>query len=224
MKRRNIQVLCLQETRWKGAKTREIREGVKLSYSGEDTKRNGVAIAMAVSLKASVFAVNGISSRIMAVLPEEVLTPQHTPLLADIVIDLPKKLSTRTERRIRWWNLHQFERGHLKEKVLEAGLPNPNGPIQQAWSNAVKVILRCAKETLGRTRGGFRGDKEAWIWNDEAQRVVKQKRSAYKRWQRTRTPEDLIAYRASKRLAKAAVAEAKNTELDASYEKLDSRE
>ncbi|XGW21238.1 hypothetical protein V3C99_004300, partial [Haemonchus contortus] len=42
MKRRNIQVLCLQETRWKGAKAREIGEGVKLFYNGEDTKRNGV--------------------------------------------------------------------------------------------------------------------------------------------------------------------------------------
>ncbi|VDP27898.1 unnamed protein product [Heligmosomoides polygyrus] len=45
MKRRRIQVLCLQETRWKGAKAREIGEGVKLYYSGEDTKRNGVGIA-----------------------------------------------------------------------------------------------------------------------------------------------------------------------------------
>ncbi|VDO51706.1 unnamed protein product [Haemonchus placei] len=39
---------------------------------------------------------------------------------------------------------------HLKKKLLEAGLPNPYGPIQQAWSNAAKVILRCAKETLGK--------------------------------------------------------------------------
>ncbi|XGW05514.1 hypothetical protein V3C99_016118, partial [Haemonchus contortus] len=98
------------------------------------------------------------------------------------------------------------EREHLKEKILEAGLPNPEGPIQQTWSNAVEVILRCAKETLGETRGGFRGDKEAWFWNDEVQRVVRQKKSAYKRWQKTRAPEDLAAYRTSKRLAKAAVA------------------
>ncbi|VDP19338.1 unnamed protein product [Heligmosomoides polygyrus] len=42
MKRRRIQVLCLQETRWKGAKAKEIGEGVMLYYNGEDTKRNGV--------------------------------------------------------------------------------------------------------------------------------------------------------------------------------------
>ncbi|XGW12159.1 hypothetical protein V3C99_013104 [Haemonchus contortus] len=271
-----------------GAKAREIGEGVKLFYNGEDTKRNGVAVAVADSLKDSVSAVNRVSSRIISVridtkegnwtiisvyapqagcpiyekdefylrldetirsvpegdyltiagdlnghvgserrglervhggkgvglrndegervlalaiahdlavcstffakrksqkvtyssggketeidhvlvrrsslktvkdikvLPGEDLAPQHRPLLADIAIDLPKKSRTRTERRIRWWKLHQSEREHLKEKILEAGLPNPEGPIQQTWSNAVEVILRCAKETLGETRG-----------------------------------------------------------------------
>ncbi|XGW03141.1 hypothetical protein V3C99_014828 [Haemonchus contortus] len=336
MKRRNIQVLCLQETRWKGAKAREIGEGVKLYYNGDDTKRNGVAIAVAESLKGSVSAVSRISSKIMAVridtkegywtiitvyapqagcpvyekdefylnldeairsvpegdyltiagdmnghvgserralervhggrgigvrneegervldlamahdlavcstffakrrsqkvtyssggneteidhvlvrrsslktvkdikaLPGEELATQHRPLLADIAIELPKKSSTRTERRI-----------------------HPEGLIQQTWSNAVKVILRCAEKTLGETRGGPRGGKEAWSWNDEVQRVVKEKKLAHKRWQKTRALEDLAAYKTSKRLAKAAVAKAKNMEMDALYEKLDSQE
>ncbi|XGW35446.1 hypothetical protein V3C99_019011 [Haemonchus contortus] len=123
---------------------------------------------------------------------------------------------------IRWWKLHLFEREHFKEKILEAGLPDPEGPIQQTWSNAVKIILRCAKETQWETRGGFRGDKEAWFWNDEVQRVMRQKKSAYKRLQRTRAAKDLAAYRTSKRLFKAAVAMAENTEMDAWYEKFDS--
>ncbi|PIO59070.1 hypothetical protein TELCIR_19479, partial [Teladorsagia circumcincta] len=55
------------ETRWKGAKAREIGEGVKLYYNGEDTKRNGVAIAVAESLKDYISAVNRVSDRIMAV-------------------------------------------------------------------------------------------------------------------------------------------------------------
>ncbi|VDP39128.1 unnamed protein product [Heligmosomoides polygyrus] len=47
MKCRRIQVLCLQDTRWKGKKAREIGERVKLYYNGEDTKGNGVGIAVA---------------------------------------------------------------------------------------------------------------------------------------------------------------------------------
>ncbi|VDO87408.1 unnamed protein product [Heligmosomoides polygyrus] len=66
MKRRKIEVLCLQETRWKGAKAKEIGEGVKLFYNGEDTKKNGVGIAVAESLRDSVAAVQRINDRIMS--------------------------------------------------------------------------------------------------------------------------------------------------------------
>ncbi|PIO65974.1 hypothetical protein TELCIR_12327 [Teladorsagia circumcincta] len=57
---------CGWETRWKGAKAREIGEGVKLYYNGEDTKRNGVAIAVAEALKDYV-SLRRIRDRIMAV-------------------------------------------------------------------------------------------------------------------------------------------------------------
>ncbi|VDO20795.1 unnamed protein product [Haemonchus placei] len=45
MERSNIRILCLQETRWKGAEAKEIGEGVSLFYNGKDT-RHGVTIAM----------------------------------------------------------------------------------------------------------------------------------------------------------------------------------
>ncbi|VDO75399.1 unnamed protein product [Heligmosomoides polygyrus] len=66
MKRRRVQVLCLQETRLKGAKAREIGAGVKLYYNGEDSKRSGVGIVVAESLKDSVATVQRINDRIMS--------------------------------------------------------------------------------------------------------------------------------------------------------------
>ncbi|VDO65899.1 unnamed protein product [Heligmosomoides polygyrus] len=66
MKRRRIQVLCLQETQRRGAKAREIGEGVKLHCNGEHTKRNGVGIAVAESLKDSVVAVQRINDCIIS--------------------------------------------------------------------------------------------------------------------------------------------------------------
>ncbi|PIO53124.1 hypothetical protein TELCIR_25556, partial [Teladorsagia circumcincta] len=54
------------ETRWKGAKAREIREGFKLYYSGEDPKRNGVVVAVAESLDDYLCAVSRISDLTMA--------------------------------------------------------------------------------------------------------------------------------------------------------------
>ncbi|XGW11028.1 hypothetical protein V3C99_012491 [Haemonchus contortus] len=54
MKRRNIQVPCLQENRIKGAKAREFEVGVKHFHNGEDPKRNGVILAVAESFEGSV--------------------------------------------------------------------------------------------------------------------------------------------------------------------------
>uniref|UniRef100_A0A8L8JVB6 Cadherin domain-containing protein n=1 Tax=Heligmosomoides polygyrus TaxID=6339 RepID=A0A8L8JVB6_HELPZ len=67
------------------------------------------------------------------------------------------------------------------------------------------------KETLGETKGGTRGDKSAWFWNKEVQAAVKTKKEAYKLWK-------------LKRLAKTAVAKAKDAEMDALYKELDGPE
>ena len=37
-------IMCVQETKWKGCKAREIGNGFKLFYTGSDGKRNGVGI------------------------------------------------------------------------------------------------------------------------------------------------------------------------------------
>ena len=36
MEQRNINVLCLQKTKWKGSKARNIESGCKLFYNGAD--------------------------------------------------------------------------------------------------------------------------------------------------------------------------------------------
>ena len=131
------------------------------------------------------------------VLPGEELGPQHRPLLADIAIDLPKKTRVAAERRIRWWKMRKVEKDSLGRRILEAGLPDPHGPVQDTWTYAAEVILQCAKEVLGETRGGIRGDKAAWFWNEEVQRIVKQKKEEYKRWQKTRSPKTTLPTRAA---------------------------
>ncbi|VDP13261.1 unnamed protein product [Heligmosomoides polygyrus] len=276
MKRRRVEVVCLQETRWKGAKANEIGEGVKLFYNGEDTKRNGVRIAVAESLKDSVAAVQRISDRIMSlrldtkegywtvmsvytpqtgctehykdefylaleeairsvpegdylsvagdmnghvgsrrrgvervhggkgvgmvnpdgeriidlavahdlviystffakresqkvtyasggrraevdhilvrrpnlktvrdvkVLPGEEVASQHRRLVADLNIPLPSKSKIRTEHRIRRWRLRGTERNELRRAVLETGLPDPTGPVNETWRRVTQTIL-----------------------------------------------------------------------------------
>ena len=39
MERRNVDILCLQETKWKGSKARNIGGGCKIFYNGADGKK-----------------------------------------------------------------------------------------------------------------------------------------------------------------------------------------
>ena len=68
MKRRRVNVLCVQETRWRGNKAKELAEGYKLFYSGADVRaRNGVGIVVDRELKGEVCEVYRKSDRIMSV-------------------------------------------------------------------------------------------------------------------------------------------------------------
>ncbi|KAK3530999.1 hypothetical protein QTP70_007855 [Hemibagrus guttatus] len=46
MERRKVDILCVQETRWKGSKARSIGAGFKLFYNGVDSKRNRVGVVL----------------------------------------------------------------------------------------------------------------------------------------------------------------------------------
>ena len=67
MSRKNMQVLCVQETKWRGSKAREIGGGYKLYYHGEDGTKNGVGIVLCEELKDRVLAVERPSDRVMRI-------------------------------------------------------------------------------------------------------------------------------------------------------------
>ena len=66
MRKRKIDVLCVQETRWKGNKAKELGDGYKLLYSGANAQgRNGVGIVLSGELKSTVTEVCRKNDRIM---------------------------------------------------------------------------------------------------------------------------------------------------------------
>ncbi|VDL77534.1 unnamed protein product [Nippostrongylus brasiliensis] len=114
------------------------------------------------------------------VLPGKDVATQHRPLVADLSVLLPPKMKERAEPKIRWWKLKGPVKSELKRKVLATGLPNPDGPVNETWRQAEQTILLCASEILGKTKGGQKGDKAAWFWNDEVQKAVRVKRTRSK--------------------------------------------
>ncbi|KAK6738396.1 hypothetical protein RB195_020483 [Necator americanus] len=93
------------------------------------------------------------------------------------------------------------------------------------WSSTSSVIRLTAENTLGKTTlGKPKVQKATWFWNEEVQAAIREKKSKYKLWWRTRQTEDRDAYLAAKREAKKAVSKAKSDRYKAVYDMLDTRE
>ena len=67
MKRRNLDILCVQETKWKESKARNVGGGCELFYNGGDGRRNGIGIAVREELVKSVLEVKRVSERLMVI-------------------------------------------------------------------------------------------------------------------------------------------------------------
>ena len=68
MERRKVGVLCVQETRWKGDKAKELGGVCKLIRSGANKQgRNGVGIVLSKDLKEDLISVSKRSDRVMSI-------------------------------------------------------------------------------------------------------------------------------------------------------------
>ncbi|XP_074327662.1 uncharacterized protein LOC141665577 [Apium graveolens] len=66
LKKIKVDVVRIQETKWKGGSTKEAN-GFKLWYSGVGNTRNGVGIMISTLMKKNVVEVNRVSDRIMKI-------------------------------------------------------------------------------------------------------------------------------------------------------------
>ena len=64
LRKKSLQVLCVQETKWKGSNAREIGAGYKLYYHGEDGTKNGVGIVLSEDMRDRVLAVERKCDRV----------------------------------------------------------------------------------------------------------------------------------------------------------------
>ena len=65
MERRNVDILCPQETKWKGSKARKSGGGCKIFYYGADERKNRIGIVLRKELVESVLEVKRVSDRLM---------------------------------------------------------------------------------------------------------------------------------------------------------------
>ena len=70
MVKRKVDIPCVQETRWKGSKARNIGDGCKIFYHGEDGRRNGVGVILKEDYIGRVLEVKRVSDRMMYMKPD----------------------------------------------------------------------------------------------------------------------------------------------------------
>ncbi|KAI5611221.1 hypothetical protein C0J50_9252 [Silurus asotus] len=98
MERRKVDMLCVQETKWKGSKARDIEGGFKLSYHSVDGKRNGVGVILKEEYSKSVVEVKRVSKRVMIVKVEV------EGMMINVISAYAPQVGCEMEEKERFWN------------------------------------------------------------------------------------------------------------------------
>ncbi|KAK3558041.1 hypothetical protein QTP86_006419 [Hemibagrus guttatus] len=98
MERRKVDILCVQETRWKGSKARSIGAGFKLFYYGVDSKRNGVGVVLKEEFVRNVLEVKRVSDRVMS------LKLEIEGVMLNVVTGYAPQVGCELEEKERFWS------------------------------------------------------------------------------------------------------------------------
>ena len=161
------------------------------------------------------------------VIPGESIASQHRLdlLVASVEFKAYHKKQQRARvKKIKCYMLKQQEKKDELALRLAEHMGRRTEKEETTWEDICHMINTNAKEILGETSCGKYVERESWWWNDDVQKAVKEKRDSFKKWQSSRTPEDLADYRENKTNAKKAVTTAKDAGYEELYTKLDSRE
>ncbi|KAK3516091.1 hypothetical protein QTP70_005429 [Hemibagrus guttatus] len=98
MERRKVDILCVQETRWKGSKARSIGAGFKLFYYGVDSKRNGVGVVLKEEFVRNVLEVKRVSDRVMS------LKLEIEGVMLNVVSGYAPQVGCEIQEKERFWS------------------------------------------------------------------------------------------------------------------------
>ncbi|KAK3523644.1 hypothetical protein QTP70_005831 [Hemibagrus guttatus] len=98
MERRKVDILCVQETRWKGSKARSIGAGFKLFYYGVDSKRNVVDVVLKEEFVRNVLEVKRVSDRVMS------LKLEIEEVMLNVVSGYAPQVGCELEEKERFWS------------------------------------------------------------------------------------------------------------------------
>ncbi|KAM3361145.1 craniofacial development protein 2-like [Capsicum galapagoense] len=116
LRKRRINLACVQETKWVGSKARDV-DGYKLWYSGSERCRNGVGILVDEELRGQVVEVKRINDRLMTI---KLVIRGFT---LNVCSAYAPQVGSEGEEKMRFWEaLDEVVRGvPSSEKIVVAG-------------------------------------------------------------------------------------------------------
>ena len=159
------------------------------------------------------------------VIPGDHVAPQHRLLCMDLRLKRERKTKLEGVRKIRWYKLLRdgYEKREFRRKVLEE-VDLEIEDVREWWTHNAEVMRRYGKEVLGETSGMVWEDKESWWWDEDIQKVVKEKKEMKKIWEESQLEEDKDRLKQKNKEVKRGVAQAKATSYNELYTGLESRE
>jgi hypothetical protein len=82
--------------------------------------------------------------------------------------------------RTKWWKLEREASKVFKERVIEEDPWKDEGDANNMWEKMATCIRKVVAEVLGVTKGRCCNLKDAWWWNEDVQKAIKEKKECYK--------------------------------------------
>ncbi|KAK3534185.1 hypothetical protein QTP86_002502 [Hemibagrus guttatus] len=230
MERRKVDILCVQESRWKGSKARSIGAGFKLFYYGVDSKRNGVGVVLKEEFVRNVLEVGcelEEKERFWSELDEvmeSIPTGERVVIGADFNGHVGEGNTGDEEVMGKFGVKERNLEGQMKKRQKLRQALGGQVVLPDDWETTAEVIRETGRKVLGVSSGRRKEDKETWWWNEEVQDSIQRKRLAKKKWDMDRTEENRQEYKELQRRVKREVSKAKQKAYDELYTRLDTRE
>ncbi|KAK3512387.1 hypothetical protein QTP70_007966 [Hemibagrus guttatus] len=237
MERRKVDILCVQETRWKGSKARSIGAGFKLFYYGVDSKRNGVGVVLKEEFVRNVLEVGcelEEKERFWSELDEvmeSIPTGERVVIGADFNGHVGEGNTGDEEVMGKFGVKERNLEGQMVvdfAKRMDMAVVNTYFQKREehrvTYKSGAEVIRETGRKVLGVSSGRRKEDKETWWWNEEVQDSIQRKRLAKKKWDMDMTEENRQEYKELQRRVKREVSKAKQKAYDELYTRLDTRE
>ena len=137
MERRNVDILCIQETKWKGSKARNIGGGCKIFYNGADGRKNGIWIVVREELTKNVLEVKRVSDMKLEV---------NGSILNIVSAYAPQVNNSMEEKNDFWEDLDGLIESISKEERIVLGT-DLNGHVGEGNIGDEEIMGRYVAET-----------------------------------------------------------------------------